>query len=66
MEVLGEQIWREPDLEPPADLNELQRTTTRLEQKAVDLSAYLEEREGGLEASRFAGREPARALNQRG
>ncbi|WP_331759472.1 DUF6262 family protein [Streptomyces sp. NBC_01579] len=65
-EALGEQTWRESGLGTPVDLEELQRTITRLEQKAVDLSATLEEREGDLEASRAANRELTRALNQRG
>ncbi|MFI6729293.1 DUF6262 family protein [Streptomyces sp. R-74717] len=65
-EALGEQTWRESGLGTPLDLDELQRTITRLEQKVVDLSATLEEREGDLEASRAANRDLTRALNQRG
>ncbi|MFF3137699.1 hypothetical protein [Streptomyces mirabilis] len=62
-EALGEQTWRESGLGTPVDVDELQRTITRLEQKVVDLSATLEEREGDLEASRAANRELTRALN---
>lgn len=49
----------------PADVEELQRTITRLEQQTVDLKASLEEREAELEAAREANRQLTRALNKR-
>ncbi|MGP4091226.1 hypothetical protein [Streptomyces sp. KR55] len=64
-EALGEQVWRESGLGAPADVEELQRTITRLEQQTVDLTASLEEREAELEAARAANRDLTRALNQR-
>ncbi|MDX2826635.1 hypothetical protein PV416_37580 [Streptomyces ipomoeae] len=63
-EALGEQVWRESGLGAPADVEELQRTITRLEQQTVDLKAVLEEREGELEAARGADRQLTRALHQ--
>ena len=63
--ALGEQVWRESGLGVPADVEELQRKITRLEQQAVDLASALEEREAELEAARAANRELTRALNQR-
>lgn len=63
--ALGEQIWRESGLGAPADVEELQRTITRLEQQTVALKASLEEREAELEAAREANRQLTRALNQR-
>ncbi|MFE9129544.1 DUF6262 family protein [Streptomyces sp. NPDC007148] len=64
-EALGEQVWRESGLGAPADVEELQRTITRLEQQTVDLKLLLEEREAELEAAREANRQLTRALNQR-
>lgn len=64
-EALGEQVWRESGLGAPADVEELQRTITRLEHQTVDLKAVLEEREAELEAAREANRQLTRALNQR-
>ncbi|KOT44835.1 hypothetical protein ADK47_41655 [Streptomyces rimosus subsp. rimosus] len=64
--TLGEQIWRASGLGAPADIEELQRTITQLEQKTVELTAALEEREAELEAARAANRELTRALNQQG
>ncbi|MFJ8142938.1 DUF6262 family protein [Streptomyces sp. NPDC096013] len=63
--ALGEQVWREAGLGAPADVEELQRTITRLEQQSVDLKAALEEREAELAAAREANRQLTRALNQR-
>ncbi|WP_406415488.1 hypothetical protein OH809_42560 [Streptomyces sp. NBC_00873] len=65
-ELMGEQTWRESDLGAPADIEEFQRTITRLEQKSVELSSHPEEREAELEAARATNRELTRALNQRG
>ncbi|MFI9039861.1 hypothetical protein [Streptomyces sp. NPDC053726] len=64
-EALGQQVWRESGLGAPADVEELQRTITRLEQKVVHLTGTLEEREAELEAAREANRQLTRALNQR-
>jgi chromosome segregation ATPase len=64
-EAMGEQVWRESGLGAPADIEELQRTITRLEQQTVDLTVSLEEREAELEAAREANRQLTRALNQR-
>ncbi len=65
-ELMGAQAWQESGLGAPADLDELQRTVTRLQQTNVELTAVLEEREAELEAARSANRELTRALNQRG
>ncbi|MEU1403734.1 hypothetical protein ABZ471_15425 [Streptomyces sp. NPDC005728] len=64
-EALGEQAWRESGLGAPTDVEELQRTITRLGQQTVDLRASLEEREAELEAAREANRQLTRALNKR-
>jgi DNA polymerase (family 10) len=64
-EALGQQVWRESGLGAAADVEELQRTITRLEQQTLDLKASLEEREAELEAAREANRQLTRALNQR-
>jgi hypothetical protein len=64
-EALGEQVWRESGLGAPADVGELQRTITRLEQQTVEMKAALEERGAELEAAREANRQLTRALNQR-
>ncbi|MGP3974438.1 DUF6262 family protein [Streptomyces sp. 8N114] len=65
-ETLGEQVWRESGLGATADIEELQRRITRLEQDKVDLAGRLEECQADLEAARSANRELTRALNQRG
>jgi hypothetical protein len=64
-QLMGEQAWRESGLGAPTDIEELQRTITRLEQQTVELTRTLEEREAELEAARAANRELTRALNQR-
>ncbi|MFE3250990.1 DUF6262 family protein [Streptomyces sp. NPDC059209] len=63
--ALGEQVWAESGVGSPADTSELQRTITRLEQRAVQLTADLRARDADLEASRAANRDLTRALNQR-
>ncbi|SEM81127.1 DUF6262 family protein [Streptacidiphilus jiangxiensis] len=65
-ELMGEQAWRESGIGAQPDVEELQRTTARLEQRNVELARTIEERETELEASRAANRELTRALNQRG
>ncbi|MFI1586131.1 DUF6262 family protein [Embleya sp. NPDC020630] len=64
-QVLGTQAWQESGLGAPADIDELQRKITRLEQQNVDLTASLEEARSDLEAARAANRDLTRALNQR-
>ncbi|MDG9709613.1 DUF6262 family protein [Streptomyces sp. DH10] len=63
---LGEQAWRESGLGAPTDIEELQRTITRLEQRNVELAETLEESQADLAAAREANRELTRTLNQRG
>lgn len=63
---LGEQAWRESGLGAPTDIEELQRTITRLEQRNVELTEALEESQADLKAAREANRELTRTLNQRG
>ncbi|CAL9590997.1 hypothetical protein SUDANB105_05223 [Streptomyces sp. enrichment culture] len=62
---LGNQAWHESGLGSPADTEELQQTIIQLEQRTVDLTTALEEREAELEAAREANRQLTRALNQR-
>ncbi|MEU7212317.1 DUF6262 family protein [Streptomyces sp. NPDC044989] len=62
-ELMGEQTWRESGLGAPTDIEELQRTITRLEQRNVELSSKLEDRDGELEAARAANRELTRVIN---
>ncbi|MFE9258509.1 DUF6262 family protein [Streptomyces sp. NPDC006879] len=64
-QALGTQAWQESGLGAPADIDELQRKITRLEQQNVDLTASLEEARSDLEAARAANRDLTRALNQR-
>ncbi|MEU9291072.1 DUF6262 family protein [Streptomyces sp. NPDC048275] len=64
-QLMGEQAWRESGLGVPADLEELQRQVTRMEQMNTELTARLEERDSELEAACAANRELTRALNQR-
>ncbi|KOV35775.1 hypothetical protein ADK60_08695 [Streptomyces sp. XY431] len=63
-QALGEQAWRESGLGAPADVDELQRTITRLEQRTVELTGQLEEARADLDAARSANRDLTRALNQ--
>ncbi|KOU50065.1 DUF6262 family protein [Streptomyces sp. WM6378] len=63
---LGEQAWRESRLGAPTDIEELQRTITRLEQRNVELTEALQESQADLSAAREANRELTRAINQRG
>ncbi|MER8118985.1 DUF6262 family protein [Streptomyces sp. NPDC094031] len=63
---LGQQAWRESGLGAPTDIDELQRTITRLEQHNVELTEALEESQADLTAAREANRELTRTLNQRG
>ncbi|MGV9879214.1 DUF6262 family protein [Streptomyces sp. NPDC003006] len=63
-ETLGQAVWDESGLGAAADLDQLQRHITRLEQELVETRAELDERTEELEASRAANRELTRALNQ--
>jgi septal ring factor EnvC (AmiA/AmiB activator) len=64
-ELLGEHAWRESGLGAPADLDQLQRRITDLEQQVVDLRSQLEERDQELDAARTANRELIANLNRR-
>ncbi|MFF1725523.1 DUF6262 family protein [Streptomyces sviceus] len=63
-ESLGETAWKESGLGASADIDQLQRRTTLLEQDLADMRGQLEERTEELEAARAANRELTRALNQ--
>ncbi|MFI2437555.1 hypothetical protein [Streptomyces sp. NPDC018693] len=65
-QALGQQAWRESSLGAPTDIREVQRTITRLEQRNVELTDALEQRQADLAAAREANRELNRTLNQRG
>lgn len=64
-ELLGAQAWQESGLGAPADIDELQRKITRLEQENIGLMAQVEETRSDLDAAREANRDLTRALNQR-
>ncbi|MEW2491013.1 hypothetical protein [Streptomyces sp. NPDC048411] len=64
--ALGKEVWRTSGLGPPADVAELNTRITLLEQRNVELTGALEEREAELDAARAANRDLTRALNQRG
>ncbi|MER7057539.1 MULTISPECIES: DUF6262 family protein [unclassified Streptomyces] len=64
-QALGTQAWQESGLGAPADIDELQRRITRLEQHNVELTSALEEPRSDLDAAREANRDLTRALNQR-
>ncbi|MFJ5123020.1 DUF6262 family protein [Kitasatospora sp. NPDC088548] len=65
-QALGEQAWKNSGLGVPADIDELQRRITRLEQENIQLTAALEEAGADLDAARAVqersgpGQEPAR------
>lgn len=65
-ELMGEQVWRESGLGAPADVEQLQRRITQLEQQVVDLRGQLEERDQELGAARAANRELITSLNTTG
>ncbi|ARF81694.1 DUF6262 family protein [Kitasatospora aureofaciens] len=64
-ELLGEQVWHESGIGAPADIEQLHRRITALEQQLVDLTAQLDERAQELEAARAANRELMTRLNTR-
>ena len=65
-ELLGEQAWRESGLGAPADVDQLQRRITTLEQQVVDLRGQIEDRDQDLDAARAANRELITRLNTNG
>ncbi|MFI9617195.1 hypothetical protein ACIHCM_37045 [Streptomyces sp. NPDC052023] len=65
-QALGAQAWQESGLGALADIDDLQRRITRLEQHNVELTSALEEARSDLDAARKANRDLTRALNQRG
>jgi hypothetical protein len=64
-ELLGEQVWRETGLGAPADIDQMQRRITELEQQVVELHNQAEERDEELEAARAANRQLLTNLNRR-
>ncbi|MEU9006279.1 hypothetical protein [Streptomyces sp. NPDC048551] len=64
--ALGEEVWKASGLGAQSDVAELNSQVTRLEQRNVELTRVLEERDAELDAARAANRELTRALNQRG
>lgn len=64
--LLGEQAWRESGLGAPADIDQLHRQITALEQQVVDLRGQLNERTEDLEAARATNRELMARLNRAG
>ncbi|MBC6447333.1 DUF6262 family protein [Actinokineospora xionganensis] len=64
-ELLGEHAWRESGLGAPADIDQLQRQITTLEQQVVELNAQLADRDQELDAARAANRELITNLNRR-
>jgi chromosome segregation ATPase len=63
-QALGEAAWAESGLGAPADIDQLQRRTTMLEQDLADIQGRFDERTDEPEAARAANRELTRALNQ--
>ncbi|MFI7179721.1 MULTISPECIES: hypothetical protein [Streptomyces] len=64
--ALGEEVWRTSGLGAPADVAELNSRLTQIEQRNVELTRALEERQAELDAARAANRDLTLALNQRG
>ncbi|MEU4705612.1 DUF6262 family protein [Nocardia salmonicida] len=64
-ELLGEEAWQESGLGAPADIDQLQREITTLQQQVVDLSGQLTDREQELDAARAANRELFASMNKR-
>ncbi|MET8704669.1 hypothetical protein ABZW10_38305 [Kitasatospora sp. NPDC004723] len=61
-QALGARAWQESGLGAPADIDELQRKLTRLEQHNVELTSALEDARSDLDAAREANRDLTRAL----
>ncbi|MFI8391825.1 DUF6262 family protein [Streptomyces sp. NPDC085540] len=64
--ALGDEVWRTSGLGAPADVAELNSRLTQIEQRNVELTRALEERQAELDAARAANRDLTLALNQRG
>ncbi|AGP51775.1 DUF6262 family protein [Streptomyces rapamycinicus] len=64
-ELLGEQAWHESGLGSPDDVEQLKSRITALEQRVVDLTGQLEERDQELQAARAADRQLISRLNTR-
>ncbi|MFC9227845.1 hypothetical protein ACFTZI_02590 [Streptomyces decoyicus] len=63
--ALGQEAWRASGIGATVDIEELHNRVARLEQRAVELTRGLEERQAELDAARTANRDLTRALNQR-
>jgi hypothetical protein len=63
-ESLGENTLQESGLDASADIDQLQRRITLLEQDLAGISGQLDERTEELDAARAANRKLPRALNQ--
>lgn len=61
--VLGNQTWQQSGLGAPDDIDQLKRQITALEQKSVDLTRQLDDRQQELDAARAANRELITRLN---
>ncbi|WP_237296579.1 hypothetical protein [Streptomyces sp. 3211] len=64
--ALGEEVWRTSGPGAPADVAELNSRLTQIEQRNVELTRALEERQAELDAARATNRDLTLALNQRG
>jgi len=62
-EALGEQVWREAGLGAPPDLETLQRQVVMQEQRIVELTKVVADRDRDLAAARAANRELMIRLN---
>ncbi|MFJ3658360.1 DUF6262 family protein [Streptomyces nigra] len=62
---IGAKVWADSGLGAPADIDQLQRRVTVLEQQLADKQGELDERSEELEAARAANREMTRSLNHR-
>ncbi|WP_409133972.1 hypothetical protein [Streptomyces europaeiscabiei] len=61
---IGAKVWADSGLGASADVDQLQRRITTLEQDLADKQRELDERSEELAAARAANRELTRALNQ--
>nr|WP_280260737.1 DUF6262 family protein [Nocardia abscessus] len=64
-EMMGERAWRESGLGAPVDIDQLHRRITMLEQRVVELTRQLDERDQELDAARAANREMFANMNRR-
>ncbi|MEU8983083.1 DUF6262 family protein [Streptomyces sp. NPDC048309] len=62
---IGAKTWADSGLGTSADVDQLQRRITTLEQQLSDMQGELDERTEELEAARAANREMTRSLNHR-